>query len=263
MLLKDKVVIVSGIGPGLGNRLAVLAAKEGAAAIVLAARSAEKLTTAESEIRAFNNNVKLLSIPTDITDVARCKNLVDETIDHYGRVDILMNSAYYGGKMEPIETADLNDWRLTCETNLIGTMQLTQAVIPHMKSQGGGAIVMINTMVTHKPMPYNGGYGASKAALSSAASHLALELGQYGIRVNSAFMGWMWGPNVRTYVENVAAERGVSADQVKQEIAQEMALRVIPEDGDCAKAAIFLASDFACAVTGATLDVNGGAYLPH
>lgn len=263
MLLQDKVVIVSGIGPGLGIKLALLSAQEGAKAVVLAARSPEKLAAAENTIRAVNADIELLSVPTDIVDADQCRNLAARAVGAFGRIDVLINSAYYGGKMEPIETADLADWRKTCDTNLIGTMQLTQAVIPAMKENGGGSVVMINTMVAHKPMPYNGGYGASKAALASAASHLALELGEYGIRVNSAFMGWMWGPNVKTYAEGLAKERDCTLEQVKKEIAREMALKIIPEDGDCAKAAIFLASDYACAVTGAALDVNGGAYLPH
>jgi NAD(P)-dependent dehydrogenase (short-subunit alcohol dehydrogenase family) len=131
-----------------------------------------------------------------------------------------------------------------------------------MKSQGGGAIVMVNTMVVHRPMMYNGGYGASKAALKNATAHLALELGQYGIRVNSTFMGWMWGPNVEGYVNQAAADRGVSTDVIKQEVAQNIALRRIPEDGDCAKAVIMLASDYAQVVTGACLDVNGGDFIP-
>jgi NAD(P)-dependent dehydrogenase (short-subunit alcohol dehydrogenase family) len=149
------------------------------------------------------------------------------------------------------------------DVNLFGTLQLTQAVIPQFKAQGGGAIVMINTMVTRKPMPTQAGYAASKAALASATQHLAQELGPHGIRVNSAFMGWMWGAPVKGYFEAMAAQTGQSVDALKAAVEQQIALGSMPTDADCAKAAIFLASDYACAMTGAALDVNGGEFLPH
>jgi NAD(P)-dependent dehydrogenase (short-subunit alcohol dehydrogenase family) len=261
MLLKNKVVIVSGIGPGLGIELALLAAKEGAN-IAICARTASKLDDAEREVDALGLGTEVLKVPTDISDREQCSELVRRTVERFGRIDVLINSAYVGGKFEPIETADLDDWRATMDINFFGTMALTQGVIPQMKSQGGGAIVMINTMVTRVPMPWQGGYGASKGALRVATSHLAKELGGYGIRVNSAFMGWMWGPPVEGYLKHAAKEQGTTVEALRREIAKNIPLGDIPDDADCAKAAIFLASDYSCAMTGACLDVNGGEYLP-
>jgi NAD(P)-dependent dehydrogenase (short-subunit alcohol dehydrogenase family) len=106
-------------------------------------------------------------------------------------------------------------------------------------------------------------YGASKAALACAAAHLALEYGPAGIRVNSAFIGWMWGPAVQGYVKHQAGTLGVSEDVIKAEMAKIHALNLIPSDTECAKPVIFLASDYSNTVTGASLDVNGGAYIPH
>lgn len=263
MLLKDKVVIVSGIGPGLGIELSTLAAIEGAAGLAVCARTAAKLDEAEAVIRAAGLQTPVLKVPTDVSDRAQCDALVARTVERFGRIDILVNSAYVPGKFEPVESADLDDWRKTMEVNLFGTMNLSQAVIPPMKQQGKGAIVMVNTMVTRKPMAYQGGYGASKAALVSATSHLALELGRYGIRVNSTFMGWMWGASVENYMKAEAARTGTTVEALRKAVARNIPLGDIPEDGDCAKAVIFLASDYACAITGACLDVNGGEYLPH
>lgn len=262
MLLKDKVVIVSGIGPGLGHELALEAARQGAR-LAICARTASKLDAAEQEILEAGVKTEILKVPTDIADVEQCKNLVAKTIEKYGRIDVLINSAYNPGAFDLIENADLNGWRAAMDVNLYGTLALTLEVVPHMKKQGGGSIVMINTMVTRRPLQTQAGYGASKAALASATQHLALELGPYNIRVNSTYMGWMWGPPVEGYMQQQAQETGVSVEDMKAAIAQNIPLRVIPEDGDCAKAAIFLASDYACAVTGAALDVNGGEYLPH
>ena len=262
MLLKDKVIIVSGIGPGLGIELSTLAAKEGAKAVAVAARTASKLDDAEAAIMRLGLDTRVLKVPTDIRDRSQCRRLVEGTIAEFGRVDALINSAYAPGKFEPIESADLDDWRNTLDVNLFGTMNLTQEVIPVLKKQGGGAIVMINSMVTRKRLAYQGGYSTSKAALAGATAHLALELGLYNIRVNSAFMGWMWGPPVEHYLEHAAKRQGTTVEALAAEIAKNIPLRRIPDDADCAKAALFLASDYASAITGAALDVNGGEFMP-
>lgn len=263
MLLQDKIVIVSGIGPGLGQELALEAARQGASGLVIAARTASKLDQSEQDIAALGQGTEVLKVPTDIADPAQCRNLVDQAIKRFGRIDVLVNSAYNPGAFAPIEEADMDGWRAAMDVNLFGTMQLTLAVVPHMKRQGGGAIVMINTMVTRKPLATQGGYGASKAALTSATQHLALELGPHNIRVNSAYMGWMWGPPVEGYMQGAASEYGTTVEAMKEQVASNIPLRRIPDDADCAKAAIFLASDYACVITGAALDVNGGEYLPH
>ena len=262
MLLQDKVVIVSGIGPGLGQELSTLAAKEGAAAVVMAARTPAKLDAAEAEIRELGLETPVLKVPTDIADAAQCAALAERAVAEYGRIDVLFNSAYDPGAFEPIESADLKGWRRAMDVNFFGTMQLTQACVPAMKAAGGGAIVMIATMVEHKPLATQGGYGASESALRSATKHLALELGQYNIRVNSAHMGWMWGPAVEGYFAWQSQDTGRPVEELKAEVARNIPLGIIPDDGDCAKAAVFLASDYASVVTGAALDVNGGEFMP-
>ncbi|NRB41867.1 MAG: SDR family oxidoreductase [Pseudomonadales bacterium] len=262
MLLKDKVVIISGIGPGLGTELALRAAEQGAK-LAIAARTAKKLDAAEEAVKALGLDTLVLKVVTDITDRAACKNLAEETIKAYGSIDCLVNSAYNPGSFSAIEDADLDGWRTAMEVNFFGSMNLTLEVIPQMKTQGGGAIVNVNTMVTRKPMPTQAGYGASKAALASATSHLALELGAYNIRVNSAYMGWMWGASVKGYFEWQAHTTDATVESLKADVEKNIPLGKIPTDADCAKAVIFLISDYACAVTGACLDVNGGEYLPH
>ena len=262
MLLQDKGVIVSGIGQGLGQELSTMAAKEGAAAVVMAARTPAKLDTAEAEIRELGLDTPVLKVPTDIADAAQCANLAERAVAEFGRIDVLFNSAYDPGAFEPIESADLDGWRRAMDVNFFGTMQLTQACVPGMKAAGGGAIVMIATMVEHKPLATQGGYGSSKSALRSATKHLALELGQYNIRVNSAHMGWMWGPAVEGYFAWQAQDTGRSVEELKSEVIRNIPLGIIPDDGECAKAAVFLASDYASVVTGAALDVNGGEFMP-
>ena len=262
MLLKDKVVIVSGIGPGLGVKLAVEAARDGARAVAIAARTQAKLDDAQARINALGVDCEVLSVPTDITDRAQCRQLAAEVMRKYGRIDALVNSAYQHGNFpEAVEAADLDVWRDVFETNVFGTMTLTQEVAALMKPQGHGAIVMINTQATRKPMPGESGYAASKGALTVAVKYLARELGKYGIRANSIFMGWMWGAPVQGYVKYAAAEQGVSEEQIIAPIASQIALGKMPTDDDCARAALFLVSDYARAISGASLDANGGDFM--
>ncbi|MGH8461290.1 MAG: SDR family oxidoreductase [Stenotrophobium sp.] len=263
MLLKDKVVIISGIGPGLGVKLAIEAAREGASAVAIGARSADKLDDAERRIREISKSCKVLKQVTDITNRAHCDALVAATIKSFGRIDALVNSAFIHGDMDYVASAKLDDWTAVLGTNLLGTLKLTQAVLPQMRKQKSGAIVMINTMAARQVPPLGeAGYAASKAALANSAKYLAKEVGKDGIRVNTIHMGWMWGAPVQGYMEWQASEHKVPVETLKAQVAASIPLGRIPTDDECARAALFLASDYASAVTGAALDANGGAYMP-
>lgn len=263
MLLQNKIVIVSGIGPGLGVKLAVEAAREGATGVVCAARTSGKLDDAERRIADLGVECKVLKCVTDITDRTQCDRLVSRAIDRFGRIDALVNSAFVHGEMDYASTADLDQWKGPIETNLLGTLKLTQAVLPQMKAQQGGAIVMINTMAVRQVPPLGeAGYAASKAALAVSTKYLANELGPHRIRVNTVHMGWMWGAPVQGYVAWQASQSGVAESHLKAQITAGIPLGDIPTDEECARAALFMVSDYASAVTGAALDVNGGAWMP-
>ncbi len=260
MLLNNKVVIVSGIGPGLGVKLAIEAAREGAH-VAIAARSASSLADAERRMKDVAPDCQVLQQPTDITDRSQCQRLVAAAEARFGRIDGLINSAFYHGNFEGIETADLDDWRKCFDTNVIGTMTLTQETVKTMKKSGGGAIAMVNTMATRKPVPSEAGYAASKGALMVAAKYLAKELGCHNIRVNSIHPGWMWGAPVQGYVKSASAARNVAEADIIKPIAANIALGRIVTDDECARAAMFLVSDYASAITGAILDTNGGEFI--
>jgi len=263
VLLKDKVVIVSGIGPGLGIKLAIEAAREGAAGVVAGARTAAKLDEAEARIREAGFKTPVLKCVTDITSREHCDALAKATVERFGRIDALVNSAYYHGDMDYASTANLDSWIATLQTNLLGSLKLTQAVLPQMKQQKKGAIVMINTMAARVVPPLGeAGYASSKGALAVAAKFLAKELGPFGIRVNTVHMGWMWGAPVEGYMNWQAKENNVPVENLIKQIASQIPIGRIPPDEECARAALFMVSDYASVVTGATLDVNGGHYMP-
>ncbi len=231
--------------------------------MALGARSADKLDDAEARIRALNTDTAVLKCVTDITDRSHCERLAAAATAQFGRIDALVNSAFFHGAMDYVSSADLDSWPAVLGTNLLGTLKMTQAVLPQMQRQKSGAIVMINTMAARQVPPLGeAGYAASKAALANSVKYLATEVGPHGIRVNSIHMGWMWGAPVQGYFEWQAQQQQVPVESLKAQVAQTIPLRRIPTDDECARAALFLVSDYASAVTGAALDANGGAYMP-
>jgi len=254
MLLKDKVCVVTGLGPGLGREISVLFAQEGAS-VVIGSRTASYVDEVANEIAESGGRV--VGVPTDITDRAQCERILQTAADTFGGIDVVVQNGFVTPPFELFEDADLAGWRRAMDVNLWGTLELCQAAVPHLEARGGGSIVIVGSMIIRKVLAYQGGYAISKGALNTAVHVLARELGQHRIRVNSIVPGWMMGPSVDGYFAMMESQ-GKPRDELYAEIASNMALGVIPTDDECARAALFLASDLSAMVTGASIDVNGG-----
>jgi NAD(P)-dependent dehydrogenase (short-subunit alcohol dehydrogenase family) len=203
-----------------------------------------------------------VGVPCDVRRPEDVQRLVDTAVDRFGTITGLVNSAYsHPGFYDLLDTPE-KQLRRSMDIILFGTLGVTNAVVPHMKAAGGGSIVNIGTMTTRKPMRGEGGYAVAKAALTSATHFLALELGEHNIRANQAIMGWLDGPGVRYFLKFTAEQRGVTEQDVYNEIAARNPLGRIPTDEACAGAVLFLLSRLASEVTGATLDVNAGEHMP-
>lgn len=261
MLLDGKVVIVSGVGPGLGREIAVAAARDGAS-VMMGARTEANLRAAADEIDP--SGTKVGYVVTDITDPEQVQRLADSARERFGKVDALVNCAAFDAVFGGVVDADFDEWRKVLDTNLIGSLQMTRAVVPHLRDNGGGAIVFIGSQRMFWPPKgfFQTAYQSSKAALVAAVYHLANELGPDRIRVNTVVPTWMWGPPVEGYVKMTAQSRGVPESEVIAEITANMPLGEIPTDGDVAEAAVFFASDRARMITAQTLMVNAGEF-PH
>lgn len=258
-MLADEVVVITGVGPGLGAKLAVRAAAEGAK-VVMAARSTDVMTQTEKDIAAAGGEA--VGVQCDVRkpdDVAR---LVQTAVDRFGTITGLVNSAFgHPGIVDLLDTPE-KALRRSLDINLFGALGVTREVVPHMKAAGRGSIVNIGTMASRRPSRGEGGYAVAKATMSTATQYLALELGEHGIRANQAIMGWMDGPNVRMLLKWTADARGVTEQEVYDEVAARIPLGRVPTDEACLGAILFLLSRNASEITGATLDVNGGEYMP-
>lgn len=262
MLLRDKVVIVSGVGPGLGQANARALAREGAT-VVLAARNTAYLDQVRAEIEEAGG--RALARPTNLVEPDQVRALVDGTIDAYGRLDGLVNNAFRMDTFESFDAVDLVKWRKIFEVNVWGALGLTQACLPHLKKaatdHGDASVVFIISMSMRNIRALEGGYSSSKAAIQTAAKTMAVELGPAGVRVNCVAPGWIGGPNVETFIGWESESRGMSRDDVRAEIEARIPLRIIPPQDEIANSVVFFVSPWSRVVTGQTLDVNGGEFL--
>ena len=257
MLLENKVVVVSGVGPGMGQALARIAAREGAK-VVLGARSADYIAAVADDIRAEGGEA--IAVPADIGDADQCRAIAAAAVAAFGTIDGLVNSAYVHGAWTSVDQADPADWAKTFDVNCLGALRMTQAVLPAMQAAGGGAVVNVATMTQVAPFPGEGGYASAKGALTTLTRHMAQDFGRWSIRVNAARMGWIGGQPVLDWIEREVAG-GADRDTLVAGITARIPLGVIPPEEDCAKSVLFFLSDYAKMVTGATLDVNGGQYM--
>lgn len=257
--LAGKSIIVTGIGPGFGRVLGEEAARLGAR-VSLVSRSTEIMEDVARIIRELGGDV--LVNQADITSEADCLRVAEATLAAYGRIDGLVNSAYRPGDIKPVTEIDLEELGRAFDVTVIGTLKMIRAVVPGMRAQGGGAIVNIGSQVARKIVMNQGGYAATKAALSALTRQLASELGPDNIRVNTPAFGWTISPPARAWLERQEAEGGPTVQESIDQIAGGISLRRVPGEVECAHAALAFCADHMAVVTGATLDINGGDYLP-
>jgi len=258
MILKDKVVIVSGVGPGLGREIASAALRDGAN-VVLGARQKQKLENIASELDPSGKRVACR--PTDITKAEDCEALVKVAVERFGGLDAVAQVAAFETIASTIESTTEEEWRQCFGTNVVGSVQLVRAAVPQLKVRGGGSIVLIGSQSMWVPQMIQMSYAASKGALLSAMYYMAKELGPHKIRVNMVVPTWMWGPPVQLYVQWQSAERKVPEEEVVKGITANMPLGEIPSDGDVAEAVVFFCSDRSRMITAQSLMVNAGELM--
>jgi len=184
---RDQVVIVTGASAGIGKALAIQLAGRGAK-VAIAARRAERLEQIAVECRALGNDV--LVIPTDIGDEAQCKNLIEKTVEAFGRLDMLINNAGMAASALLDEFPDLSLFRQTMDINFYGTVYCTYHALRHVK-QSKGRIVAISSLGGKSAIPYNTPYCASKYAMHGFFDSLRMELMPHGVSCTVICPWWV------------------------------------------------------------------------
>lgn len=184
---RDQVVIVTGASAGIGRSLAILLSSQGAK-VVIAARRVDRLGQVAVECRSRGGDVLL--VPTDVSDESQCKALIEQTITHYGRLDMLINNAGMAASALLDEFPDLHLFRQTVDINLYGTVYCTYYALPHLK-QSKGRIVAVSSLGGKTAIPYNTPYCTSKYALHGFFDALRMELVHHGVSCTVIYPWWV------------------------------------------------------------------------
>ena len=244
--LEGKVAIVTGGNAGIGEAVGKRFAEEGAAVVITGRRQAE-LDRVMSGIR--HNKGKGLTVAGSVTDEPHVQDVVQRTLDSFGRIDILVNNAGIGDFGKRIHETDDATWATVMDVNLTGVFRMTRAVVPQMLKQARGAIVNISSVASLVGIPGAPAYATSKGGLDAFTRALAIDYAKDGIRCNVVNPGLIDTP--------MAAPLMANPDML-QPILNHYAIRRPGTPEEVANMVLYLASDEAGWVTGATFTIDGG-----
>jgi NAD(P)-dependent dehydrogenase (short-subunit alcohol dehydrogenase family) len=250
MRLVNKVAIITGVGAGIGEAIAIRFAEEGAKLMLndISQRAAESTLKKVRDLGA-----QAVLAVADISQEAGARNISDTAVASFGGVDILVNNAA-DFTQKSVEQAEFADWQKVLGVNVIGTAFVSKYAIPHMRSRGGGAIVNMASMSGIIAQPDFATYNASKGAVLTMTKCMALDLAPYKIRVNSVCPGCIVTSASYREIERL----GLTFEQWRDRVAPLHMLNRLGEPREVANAALFLASDEASFITGTHLMVDGG-----
>lgn len=247
--LADRVALVTGGSRGIGKAVVALFASYGAHVAVNYLR--DKAAAQATVNMAQEHGVKALAIQADVSQLDQAEQLLQQTVEHFGRIDFLIcNAGIWEGA--PVEAISEELWDKTLEINLKGTWSVCRAAVPLMKQQRFGRIVIVSSTAGQRGEANVSNYAASKGGQISFTKSLAPELGAFGINVNCVAPGW-----VQTEMTTEAL-----ADTATQEAIKKITpLGRVATPEEIAGPIVFLCSAWANYITGEVLNVNGGSVL--
>jgi 3-oxoacyl-[acyl-carrier protein] reductase len=249
MRLDGKVVMVTGAAKGIGAAIVEACAREGARIAALDLDGAGVEALAET-LRAHGADI--LALRADVTRSADIGKALESVLARWGRVDVLVNNAGGFAVIRATEDISEDEWQAILASNLTSVFLCSKAVLPIMKRQRYGRIVNLASVVGRAgAVRVTSHYAAAKAGVIGFTRHLALEVGADGITVNAVAPG------------TTATERVLNArtPEETQRVAEAIPVKRLGEPAEIAEAVVFLASDSAAFINGATLDVNGGQVM--
>jgi NAD(P)-dependent dehydrogenase (short-subunit alcohol dehydrogenase family) len=244
--MADRVVLITGGLTGIGRATAIAFAKQGASVVVSGRREEEGKKLA-AELRSFGGEAEF--IKSDVRHEDEVRNLIEKTVARFKRLDIAVNSAGTEGQPGPIVDQTPETLAATFETNVLGTLLSMKYEIRAMKTQGKGSIVNISSSYGKTGAAFASIYSASKHAVEGLTKSAALELAGSGVRVNIVAPG---------PVETGMLNRFTGTEEVKAKLAAGVPLKRVGRPEEIADTILFVSSDQASFITGATIAVDGG-----
>ena len=239
-----KVALITGATRGIGKQIAIKLAKEGYDIAINYRKENEELANTKAEIE--KNNVKCLAVQGDVSNFDDTKRFVDEVINEFGTIDVLVNNAGITKDML-ILRMQKEDFESVINVNLTGTFNVTKNVVPYMMKKRNGRIINISSVVGISGNAGQTNYSASKARITGFTKSLAKEVASRNILVNAVAPGF-----IETDMTSVLK------DDVKAEIAKNIPLRRMGTADDVANVVKFLASEDSSYITGQVIQVDGG-----
>ncbi|WP_124553139.1 SDR family NAD(P)-dependent oxidoreductase [Methylophilus methylotrophus] len=242
--LNGKVALVTGSTNGIGFAIAQKFAEEGAQ-VVLNGRTEQTLTDAQAKIKGASAFI------ADVRDPTQCTELVERTLEHHGKIDIIVCNVGSGTSVPPGQETP-EEWQRLLDINLCTATNMVWASRKHL-AETGGNIICISSICGLETLGCPVAYAAAKAALESFVHNISRPLGKHGIRINSVAPGNILFPG-SVWEKKLAADK----DAVESMLQKEVALKKLGSPEDVANVVTFLASSLASFITGTTYVVDGG-----
>jgi len=253
--LKNKVALVAASSRGLGKAVAWTLARENAK-LVICARNKKALEETADEI-LMETGVTVFPLAIDLSDTKRVDWLIRETMDLFGKVDILVTNAG-GPPPGDFEQVNEDDWKKTIDLTLMSAVRLTRAVIPAMKEQKWGRIIHMTSASVKQPIPGLFLSNTIRPAVIGLAKSLSRELAPYQITVNAVCPGYFATDRVKELFRNKAKQLKKSADQIEKDLISQIPMGRLGNPEEFGQLVAFLASEKASYITGASFQIDGG-----
>ena len=250
MEVKNKIVIVTGAGSGIGKETAIHFAKHGAIVVVSDRKSASANKVVELIVK---DGGTALQIEADVTNFEAVENLVAQTVKEFGRLDVIVNNAGIGPNLLRTHEATLQDWNQVIAVNQTGVFYCMKVALGQFLKQGGGNIINIASLAGLKASPNNISYSASKFAVVGMTKSAAMEYATKNIRVNAVCPG---------YTESALLDQLIAAKPEMDAVLKSVIpMKRYGKAEEIADAVVWLASENTKFITGQTLTLDGGTSL--
>src|SRR5882757_5331686 len=244
--MNTPVVLITGALTGIGRATALAFAKEGAR-IVVAGRRDEAGQNLVAELRRLDAEAEY--VKADVRHEDDVRNLVDKTVARFGRLDVAVNAAGTEGKPGPVTEQSAESYATTFDTNVLGTLLSMKHELRVMLAQGSGSIVNVSSTFGHTGGAGASVYVASKHAVEGLTKSAALEASGFGVRVNAVAPG---------PIDTGMLTRFTGSDERKSGLIAGVPLKRVGKPEEIAESIVFLSSDHASFITGATIAIDGG-----